>query len=122
MTTVTVINSILTDSTSGGNCQKAFNGVIVDGGNNLDSDGTCAFSSGVVNPLLDPAGLKNNGGPTETIALQLGSPALDFANDTVCSSSPVDGLDQRGVVRPQGSHCDIGAFELGRGCSHVFGF
>ncbi len=35
-----------------------------------------------------------------------GSPALDAGNDTACPST-----DQRGVTRPQGSHCDIGAYE-----------
>jgi CSLREA domain-containing protein len=120
--TVNLVNTIVAGSTSGGNCQREFNGVIVDGGNNLDSDGTCGFSSGTANPLLDPAGLQNNGGPTQTIALQFGSPAIDAGNDTVCSSSPVNGLDQRGVVRPQGPHCDIGTFELGQNCPHPKGF
>jgi len=52
--------------------------------------------------------LKNNGGPTQTHALAPGSPALDAVSllDPACS-----GTDQRGVVRPQGPGCDIGAFE-----------
>jgi len=50
--------------------------------------------------------LGNNGGPTATHALLAGSPAIDAANDAAC---PV--TDQRGVTRPQGAHCDIGAYE-----------
>ncbi|MGH2891287.1 MAG: choice-of-anchor Q domain-containing protein, partial [Solirubrobacteraceae bacterium] len=52
--------------------------------------------------------LQDNGGPTETMALLPGSPALDAvpATGTVCKTS-----DQRGVSRPQGAACDIGAYE-----------
>lgn len=55
--------------------------------------------------------MKDNGGPTKTIALQFVSPAIDAANDAVCDAAPVNGVDQRGVSRHQGSHCDIGAYE-----------
>ena len=40
-----------------------------------------------------------------------GSPALDAAVDAICAAPPVNNLDQRGVKRPQGAHCDIGAVE-----------
>jgi Ca2+-binding RTX toxin-like protein len=53
-------------------------------------------------PLLGP--LASNGGPTDTHALLAGSPALDAGAG--CGSA-----DQRGVPRPQGPACDIGAFE-----------
>lgn len=59
-------------------------------------------------PKLDPAGLKNNGGPTTTIALLTGSAAVNAGNDATCRSH-----DQRGLLRPQGAHCDIGAYEKG---------
>ncbi|MGH2926778.1 MAG: diguanylate cyclase, partial [Solirubrobacteraceae bacterium] len=57
-------------------------------------------------PMLAP--LQDNGGLTETMALLPGSPALDAvpATGTVCTTS-----DQRGVSRPQGAACDIGAYE-----------
>jgi CSLREA domain-containing protein len=57
---------------------------------------------------LDPrlGALANNGGPTKTHALRPGSPALDAASTADCPST-----DQRGVVRPQGSVCDIGSYE-----------
>jgi hypothetical protein len=46
------------------------------------------------------------GGSTRTIPLQPGSSAIDTGNDSICPLT-----DQRGVARPQGAHCDIGAFE-----------
>ena len=61
--------------------------------------------------LLDPAGLADNGGPTQTIALALvaGNPAIDTATGATCAAAPVSGLDQRGQPRP--AACDIGAYE-----------
>ena len=59
----------------------------------------------VADPLLGP--LASNGGPTQTMALSSGSPALDQVPvGTNCTAA-----DQRGVGRPQGPTCDIGAFE-----------
>ncbi|MCU1461831.1 MAG: putative internalin [Acidimicrobiales bacterium] len=53
--------------------------------------------------------LADNGGPTKTMALGAGSAALDTvpASGADCAAT-----DQRGAVRPQGSACDIGAYEL----------
>jgi len=50
--------------------------------------------------------LASNGGPTKTHALLAGSPALDAASGADCPAK-----DQRGVVRPQGTGCDIGSYE-----------
>ncbi len=55
-------------------------------------------------PLLGALG--NYGGFTQTIPLLAGSSAIDTGNDAVCPAT-----DQRGVTRPQGAHCDIGAYE-----------
>lgn len=99
----TVTNTILSDN-SGDDC---FN----DGGTwnaqeaNLDSDGSCSDFTITDDPLLEP--LADNGGPTQTLALQPGSPAIDAA--TTC---PPPATDQRGVSRPQGPACDLGSFEL----------
>lgn len=72
------------------------------------------------NPMLGP--LLNNGGPTQTMLPNPGSPALDGYAPTggSCGSfaDPVTGAttnfttDQRGVLRPQGAACDIGAVEV----------
>jgi hypothetical protein len=64
-----------------------------DGGGNLDVD-----------PLL--GALADNLGATSTMLPAAGSPAIDAGNDASCPAT-----DQRGVVRPQGAHCDIGAVE-----------
>ncbi|MEO8355341.1 MAG: right-handed parallel beta-helix repeat-containing protein [Chloroflexota bacterium] len=71
---------------------------IVQGGHsgtgNLDAD-----------PLL--GALANNGGYTQTMALGTDSPAIGAGNNADCP-----GTDQRGVTRPQGSLCDMGAYEF----------
>ena len=101
-----LINTILAANTPGGDGVVT----IVDLGCNLSSDSTCAFAnSGSMNntdPKLAP--LANNGGPTPTVALQPGSPAIDAGND---AAAP--GEDQRGLPRPIWRAADIGAFEYG---------
>src|SRR5262249_26330441 len=94
-------------------CATLEGGTIVNGGHNLSTDDTCGFGAGgdSVDPKLDPAGLVDHGGLTPTIALLDDSPARDAGDDAVCTASPVDGIDQRGIARPIGAHCDIGAFE-----------
>lgn len=64
-----------------------------------------------VNPLLGP--LANNGGLTRTHSIGSGSPAREAANPAVPGSSDTAcrTTDQRGVSRPQGPRCDMGAFE-----------
>ena len=70
-----------------------------------------------VNPRLGP--LASNGGPTRTTLLKPGSPAIDQIPVGAMTSSggialcPASGsTDQRGVARPQGPACDIGAVEI----------
>jgi hypothetical protein len=111
---LTFTNTILAGQKSGGNCGF---GTLIDAGYNLDDDGTCGLSSSNhslpnTNPLLDPAGLHENGGPTRTIALVPGSPAIDAIPPGVSGCGTSITTDQRGVSRPQGSGCDIGAFEV----------
>ena len=45
------------------------------------------------------------------MALGEGSAAMDAGDDAICAAPPVNNLDQRGITRPQGAHCDIGAYE-----------
>lgn len=101
-------NTIIAENTVGhaaGDCKKAF-ATVESRGNNLDSGNSCNLTAEGDLPRRDPhlAPLGDNGGPTDTVALLPGSPALDAAVD--CPST-----DQRGVPRPQGPACDIGAFE-----------
>lgn len=58
----------------------------------------------VLDPLLQP--VADNGGPTPTMMPGAGSPAIDEVRINTCS-----GVDQRGISRPQGPRCDIGAVE-----------
>ena len=83
---------------------------MIGGGNNLNTNATCATST-TADPMIGP--LANNGGPTLTHALLPGSPAIGTANDAVATAPPVNAVDQRGVTRPQGLGSDIGAYEVG---------
>jgi hypothetical protein len=112
--TLTLSNTILTNSPSGGNCHGEYGDLPTDGGFNVEDGSSCGFTQATgslsnTDPLLDPVGLSNNGGPTKTIALQPESPAVDLVGHEAC---PPPDTDQRGVERPQGSACDAGAFEL----------
>jgi hypothetical protein len=112
---LTVTNTIVANSPSGGNCASYSTTIITDGGHNIDDDGSCGFSgtSLKTNPMLDPAGLADNGGPTQTIALQASSPAINAGDESVCAAPPVNNLDQRGYARPGAgaTRCSIGAYE-----------
>jgi hypothetical protein len=80
----------------------------VNAGRNLNNAGVCGLNTGeppVADLLLGSLGA--NGGPTETIPLLPGSPAIDAGDAQLCPPA-----DQRGVVRPMGARCDIGAFEF----------
>jgi hypothetical protein len=86
--------------------------VFVSGGGNLSDDATCAALTEPTD-LNDDSGttlgaLADNGGPTRTMALLAGSSAVDAAP---CQAA-VSTVDQRGIARPQGTGCDIGAYEL----------
>ncbi|WP_432076389.1 choice-of-anchor Q domain-containing protein [Streptomyces wuyuanensis] len=101
-------NTIIANNTIGqatSDCKNVF-ATIESRGNNLDSGNSCHLTAEGDLPSRDPhlAPLGDNGGPTDTVALLPESPALDTASD--CPSA-----DQRGVLRPQGPACDIGAFE-----------
>lgn len=109
----TLGNTIVAGNFDGPDC-RGFTSL----GYNLIGDITdCTFTpvtGDIVNadPLIGP--LTNNGGPTDTHALLQGSPAIDGGNPTGCTDQDGNPLatDQRGIVRPQGDTCDIGAFEF----------
>ena len=111
-TVTTLTDTIVTagSATSAGpNCF----GAIVSGGDNLESTpdqcGPPATGDQVgVNPLLGPLG--NNGGPTDTMALPLGSPAVGHG---ACAAA-LNMVDQRGLPRPGAGEtaCDTGAYEF----------
>ena len=109
----TIQNSIVANN-SGGNCTGSINSQ----GYNLSSDTTCGFTSpgdmNNIDPKLGP--LANNGGPTQTMALQSGSPAIDAGNPSGCTDGQGHLLktDERGSARPDkedATGCDMGAYE-----------
>ncbi len=119
--TVNLTNTIVAGNTGGD-----ISGAVVSHGHNLI--GTTSGSTGITNgdaqgdivtamPLLSVFG--SYGGPTQTVALLPGSPAIDAGDDIVCAGTGPAGVnnkDQRGNTRSgNGAHCDIGTFE-----SHVF--
>ncbi len=101
-------NTIIANSTGAPNCA----GAITDGATNLDDGTSCGFDSAngsMSNTDPELATLDYHGGDTKSFALKATSLAIDAGNAPTCSA--VGNVDQRGVTRPQGSACDIGAFE-----------
>jgi predicted outer membrane repeat protein len=118
----TTLKGTILAAEPGGNC----GGLVTDAGYNISDDLSCPLASGTsLNEIalnLDPAGLQNNGGPTQTIALEPNSPAVDFIPVASCKDQEAIPqplmTDQRGFPRPDSgntSFCDAGAFELQTG-------
>ena len=98
-------NNIIANHAGGGDCIAFYNSYI-NGSNNLIEDGGSeCFPTITGDPGLLP--LADNGGPTMTMALPPSSPAIDAGDDDNCTVQ-----DQRGALRPQGDHCDLGAVEV----------
>jgi beta-glucanase (GH16 family) len=80
-------------------------------GNNVLTDGTCnPVGSDQIVTDAGIGALADNGGPTLTHGLLAGSPAIDAGDAGACPAT-----DQRGVARPLGAGCDIGAYEADGG-------
>jgi hypothetical protein len=90
---------------------RAARAITHDLGGNIDQDDACELSAAGSQRGVDPrlGALAMNGGLVPTMALAAGSPALDAVppGGTACATT-----DARSIVRPQGTGCDIGAFEL----------
>ena len=80
-------------------------------GVSISSDGTCAGGANRINtdPLV-AATLADNGGPTQTLDLLSGSPAIGADADCLDAFGDPVTSDQRGFARPS-ARCDVGAFE-----------
>ena len=123
--TVNVKNTIVAQNTAA--TDPDVSGSFASGGYNLIGNGTgstgftavgdrVGTAAAPIDPLLNP--LTNNGGPTQTLALQPGSPAINGGDPAfVLTSGPFIGppfYDQRGISpfnRVSGGIIDIGAFE-----------
>lgn len=109
---VSLQNTIVAGNTRSDGTAADVTGAVTSLGHNLIGNTSGGSGFGMsdltnVNPLLGP--LLNNGGVTQTQALLPTSPALN-AVPTTGAGCPA--TDQRGVSRPQGGACDIGAYEL----------
>jgi len=131
--TVRIVSSTLVNSAiGGGSAAIEFDRAILDGpcnaqgasslGHNIASDANCGLTDPTdlsnTDPMLGP--LADNGGPTLTYLPLPGSPAINAIPPAACvwdddgdpgtPEVPI-ATDQRGVARPQGAGCDIGAVE-----------
>lgn len=142
---IRVFNSIIARNTAAVAGNDCANGNYPSGGFNLigqigPNDNCTDFVDGVngdqvgtdtapIDPLIGP--LADNGGPTQTHALLVGSPAIDRGNPDGCEAVDVASFldsdiatfneltdDQRGEIRPVAvldpnvPICDIGAYEF----------
>jgi hypothetical protein len=125
---VSVWNTLAADNTARNAAPAAtfpsdVGGAFVSQGHNLigTADGSTGFSAALhdlfggggkapIDLILDTV-LRSAGGPTQTLALLAGSPAIDHGDNGVLASPPGVTTDQRGVARPHGPAVDIGAFE-----------
>ena len=125
-------DTILASNTgsSGADCVNSTAADFASQGYNLIGNNTgCTFASATGDrvgtggsPIDSKLGsLGSNGGATPTMSLLSGSPAINTGNPAAVSDAappappaliPCASKDQRGVSRPQGTHCDIGAFEF----------
>ncbi len=124
--TATLYNTIVAKNTDPSGADDIAGTVTPDSADNLIGTGgsgglTSGTSNGnqvgIASPGLDPNGPQPNGGPTPTIALLAGSPAIDAGSNSWANSYGVT-TDQRGALRGgqpdslnAGSTVDIGAYE-----------
>lgn len=101
-----IANNIDDDDTNANNanCLIKSGVAAIYAGRNITNEDPCDPTMLVADPQL--ASLASNGGPTKTYALGASSAAIDAG--TSCTET----TDQRYVARPQGSTCDVGAFEF----------
>jgi CSLREA domain-containing protein len=109
---VAIYNSILANSSASEDCFNWVSDGTLNGNNNIiETTAIGAFScSSITASTADPM-LDSLAGSPAYFPLKTGSPAINAGNDAICSAAPVSNRDQRGVTRPGGLHCDIGAFE-----------
>lgn len=122
---VTLANTIVAGNSDASGLAPDCRGTILSAGYNLiQNTGKCRVAGSTTgniageDPKLGP--LADNGGPTQTMALLPGSPALGAGNPAQPGSGfgACEATDQRGQRRGTGpggkTICDIGAFELSR--------
>jgi hypothetical protein len=121
--TLALKSTLLAGQNKGGNCSSD-GGTTTSDGYNLSDDSSCTLltatgdQTDITNATTYLGTLQSNGSPTtETIALLTGSTAINAipvtpVNECTDAFGNLVPTDERGVTRPQGTGCDIGAFEL----------
>ncbi len=111
---LTIGNTIIAGNSAGGAASDFDGAVTTDLGNNLigDTSGSSGFTgpSDLLGVASGLAPLENNGGPTQTMGLTPGSPAIDAGNNALIPAGV--GTDQRGFSRIVNGTVDVGAFEV----------
>lgn len=102
----TIRNTILANSVNGGDCEGTLTSTSTN--NLISAFAGCGLTNGVNGNIVgqDPQLGTLTGSPAY-FPLTAGSPAFNAGDNATCAAT-----DQRGVLRPQGGRCDIGAFEL----------
>lgn len=108
----TTVKNTIVSGNGDGDCNPSAS--LTSGGHNLIGDGSCGLAAaGDISgdPLLQP--LIPDGWVGQVHPLDAGSPAIDVG----IGGAGCPAQDQRAVARPQGSACDIGAYEFEAGAS-----
>jgi hypothetical protein len=120
--TLTLLNSILSNTVASGNDCTNDSGAVTAAAANKNLivvNSGCGTPAVTSDPLLDT--LQNNGGFSFTRALQAGSPAINVGNNTVTGAPYNLSTDQRGpgFARLINGTVDIGAYESTSGCAAI---
>ena len=110
--TLNLYNNILANGLDGGNCVS--NGGTINAGNNLiESTGSdaCGLVNSINGNIIGSDPQLSSIYASAYFPLLPSSPAIDKADDARCQAAPVSAKSQNGLTRPQGAHCDIGAYE-----------
>jgi hypothetical protein len=122
--TLTTFASVIALPVGGPNCNVDVDVVpedalsnTVSNGYNFSDDASCDLTgTGDRQTAGDPmlGALGGNGGPTETRLPAEASPLIDGVPLASCQADGAEGIttDQRGVIRPQRTGCDVGAVEV----------
>jgi CSLREA domain-containing protein len=106
---LTLRNSIVANSVGGDDCFStsinAGSQTVMQTNNVIENDTNCGTPTSTADPQL--AALATNGGSTQTHAIPTTSPAYNAGSNATCETT-----DQRGIARPQGANCEIGAYEV----------
>lgn len=112
--------TLIANGSGSNNCQDDLS-LLTDGGHNIEDGFSCGLSAATSLSNIDPllGDLADNGGETKTMALPPESPAAERIALGVGGCGKELAIDQRGVARPQGAACDVGAYEVAGGVDEV---